>query len=62
MEKGFDPKYGARPLSRVIQKYVEDTLTDELLKRNVSGVLTEKTDITLDYSESAKRMEVVPKI
>lgn len=62
MEKGFDPKYGARPLSRVIQKYVEDTLTDELLKRNVSGVLTEKTDLTLDYSESAKRMEVVPKI
>ena len=30
-EKGFDPKYGARPLKRAIQKYVEDPLAEELL-------------------------------
>ncbi|MEX0686692.1 MAG: ATP-dependent Clp protease ATP-binding subunit [Balneolales bacterium] len=30
-EKGFDPKYGARPLKRAIQKYVEDPLAEEIL-------------------------------
>ncbi|PKL82117.1 MAG: Clp protease ClpC [Ignavibacteriae bacterium HGW-Ignavibacteriae-3] len=30
-EKGYDPKFGARPLKRAIQKYVEDPLAEELL-------------------------------
>ena len=30
--KGFDPVYGARPLKRAIQRYVEDPLSEELLK------------------------------
>ena len=30
-EKGFDPKYGARPLRRAIQKYIEDPLAEEIL-------------------------------
>lgn len=30
-EKGFDPKFGARPLKRTIQKFVEDPLAEELL-------------------------------
>ncbi|MDI6756487.1 MAG: ATP-dependent Clp protease ATP-binding subunit [Endomicrobiia bacterium] len=60
MEKGFDPKYGARPLARVIQKYVEDTLTDELLKRNVSGTLSESVEILLNYSEVTKNLQIVP--
>jgi ATP-dependent Clp protease ATP-binding subunit ClpC len=33
-EKGFDPLYGARPLKRAIQKYIEDPLADELIKGN----------------------------
>ncbi len=32
MEKGFDPKYGARPLKRAIQRYVEDALAEEILR------------------------------
>lgn len=32
LEKGYDPKYGARPLRRTIQKYIEDELTDMYLK------------------------------
>ncbi len=32
IEKGFDPEYGARPLRRTIQRYLEDPLTDEILK------------------------------
>ena len=31
VDKGFDPKFGARPLRRAIQKYVEDPLAEELL-------------------------------
>ncbi len=31
-DKGFDQKYGARPLRRAVQKYVEDPLAEELLE------------------------------
>ncbi len=33
-DKGFDPKYGARPLKRAIQKYVEDPLAEEILNED----------------------------
>ncbi|MDN5332607.1 MAG: ATP-dependent Clp protease ATP-binding subunit ClpC [Tepidanaerobacteraceae bacterium] len=36
VKKGFDPMYGARPLRRVIQKEVEDSLSEEILKGSVS--------------------------
>ena len=32
VEKGFDQKFGARPLRRAIQKYVEDPLAEEILR------------------------------
>jgi ATP-dependent Clp protease ATP-binding subunit ClpC len=32
VQKGFDPKFGARPLRRAIQKYLEDKIAEELLK------------------------------
>ncbi len=32
---GYDPKYGARPLRRLIQRTVEDTMSEELLKGNI---------------------------
>jgi ATP-dependent Clp protease ATP-binding subunit ClpC len=34
VDKGFDEKYGARPLRRSIQKYLEDPLSEELLLGN----------------------------
>ena len=34
-EDGYDPKYGARPLRRLIQRTVEDTLSEELLQGRV---------------------------
>ena len=43
-EKGFDQQYGARPLNRAIQKYVEDPIADELLNVNVA----ESDTITVD--------------
>jgi ATP-dependent Clp protease ATP-binding subunit ClpC len=36
IEKGFDPVYGARPLKRVIQKYIEDPIAEEMLKGKFS--------------------------
>lgn len=33
-EKGFDQKYGARPLKRAIQKYIEDPLAEEILEND----------------------------
>ncbi|MFN5460868.1 MAG: ATP-dependent Clp protease ATP-binding subunit [Bacteroidota bacterium] len=35
-EKGYDVQYGARPLKRAIQKYVEDPLAEEIIKTNLN--------------------------
>jgi ATP-dependent Clp protease ATP-binding subunit ClpB len=43
-EKGYDPVYGARPLKRAIQKYIENPLAVEILK----GKFTENTIIKAD--------------
>ncbi|NNM17589.1 MAG: ATP-dependent Clp protease ATP-binding subunit, partial [Croceitalea sp.] len=34
-EKGFDKQYGARPLKRAIQKYIEDALAEEIVNSNL---------------------------
>ena len=34
-DKGYDEKYGARPLNRAIQKYIEDPLAEEIIQKNV---------------------------
>ena len=48
VEKGFDPKYGARPLRRAIQKYVEDPLAEEILR----GSFKEKARIVAKHVEN----------
>lgn len=35
VEKGYDPAYGARPLKRAIQKYVEEKIAEEILKSDI---------------------------
>ena len=37
VEKGFDPAFGARPLRRAIQRYLEDPLSEEILKGSYAG-------------------------
>ena len=44
-EKGFDPVLGARPLRRVIQNEVEDTLSDELLSGRLNDGDTAVVDV-----------------
>ncbi|MEZ5025212.1 MAG: ATP-dependent Clp protease ATP-binding subunit [Chitinophagales bacterium] len=49
-EKGYDPQFGARPLHRAIQKYVEDPLAEEILNTNIN----EGDTIVADIDEEAK--------
>lgn len=37
VDKGYDPVYGARPLKRVIQKYIENQLSMEILKGTITA-------------------------
>lgn len=36
-DKGYDPQFGARPLHRAIQKYLEDPLAEEILNQNIES-------------------------
>jgi ATP-dependent Clp protease ATP-binding subunit ClpC len=53
-EKGYDKQYGARPLNRAIQKYLEDALAEEILK----GELSEGDVILADYSGQGEELEI----
>ena len=37
IEKGFDPIFGARPLKRTIQRYLEDPLSEEIISGHFKG-------------------------
>jgi ATP-dependent Clp protease ATP-binding subunit ClpC len=44
IEKGYDPMYGARPMRRAVEKYLEDPFAEELLRGNVkAGDIVEVT-------------------
>lgn len=53
-EKGYDQQYGARPLNRAIQKYLEDAIAEEILK----GDLSEGDVITADYSGEGTELSI----
>jgi len=44
-EKGYDPVYGARPLKRAIQKFIENPLSMEILQGNISEGTKIKADV-----------------
>ncbi|AKD56228.1 ATP-dependent Clp protease ATP-binding subunit [Spirosoma radiotolerans] len=56
-EKGYDPQYGARPLSRAIQRYLEDPVAEEILK----GELKEGDVILADYSGEGEVLTITVK-
>ena len=47
-EKGYDPAYGARPLKRAIQKYVQDPLAEQILEGKISDGETVKVSVNKD--------------
>ena len=57
-EKGFDPVFGARPLRRAIQRYMEDPLAEELLRGRFSDkskIKVKKKANQLDFAETKKQ-------
>ncbi len=59
-EKGYDPSYGARPLRRAIQKYIEDPLSEELLKGRFSEggkIAVKKDEDKLVFNPTASLMK-----
>ncbi len=56
VEKGWDEQFGARPLKRAIQKYVEDSLAEEIIKTKIQA----GSIIHIDYDE--EKVEISIKI
>ncbi|MEI6455954.1 MAG: ATP-dependent Clp protease ATP-binding subunit [bacterium] len=55
VEKGWDAQFGARPLKRAIQKYVEDALAEEIIKSKLSS----SDLITVDYNKEKDEIVVL---
>ena len=55
-DKGFDEKFGARPLKRAIQKYLEDPLAEEIIKSNLSE------GDTISVSLEKEKQELIIKV
>ena len=55
-EKGYDPQFGARPLHRAIQKYLEDPLAESIL----SGKFKEGDTISVEYDKDAAGLILNP--
>ncbi|MDP4679920.1 MAG: ATP-dependent Clp protease ATP-binding subunit, partial [Cyclobacteriaceae bacterium] len=53
-EKGFDPQFGARPLNRAIQKYLEDPVAEEILK----GEVKEGDSLVADYDGKSEELSL----
>jgi len=56
-EKGYDSQFGARPLKRAIQKYLEDPIAEEILK----GELSEGALMEVDFDAETKQITIKAK-
>ncbi|MBS1582619.1 MAG: ATP-dependent Clp protease ATP-binding subunit [Bacteroidetes bacterium] len=62
-EKGYDEKFGARPLKRAIQKFIEDPMAEEIINQHVEegdkisvGLNKEKTDVAIKVTKGKKKV------
>ncbi len=53
-ERGWDSQYGARPLKRAIQKYIEDELAEQIIQTKP----VENSHITIDYTEGETVLKI----
>ncbi|SEI84616.1 ATP-dependent Clp protease ATP-binding subunit ClpC [Myroides marinus] len=58
-EKGFDKQYGARPLKRAIQKYIEDPLAEEIVNSKIA--LGDSIEMKLNEAKDALEITVKAK-
>jgi ATP-dependent Clp protease ATP-binding subunit ClpC len=56
-EKGYDSQFGARPLKRAIQKYLEDPIAEEILK----GEMSEGDTMEVDFDKETEAIKIVAK-
>jgi len=56
-EKGYDSQFGARPLKRAIQKYLEDPIAEEILK----GELSEGDTMEVDFDTATNEIKIIDK-
>jgi len=56
LQKGYNPEYGARPLRRTIERYIEDPLAEEMLK----GALPSNSLIEVDRVQGEERLSFLP--
>jgi ATP-dependent Clp protease ATP-binding subunit ClpC len=56
-EKGYDSQFGARPLKRAIQKYLEDPIAEEILKAE----LTAGDTMEVDYDKETNEIKITGK-
>ena len=54
VEKGYDTKYGARPLKRALQKYVEDLIAEQIVNNSIN----EGDYITIDHSNKDEELNI----
>jgi ATP-dependent Clp protease ATP-binding subunit ClpC len=58
VEKGYDPQYGARPMRRAVERYLEDPLAEEILRGHLHEgepikVSSDKEKLTFNQSAPA---------
>jgi ATP-dependent Clp protease ATP-binding subunit ClpC len=53
-EKGFDPQFGARPLKRAIQKYLEDEMAEIIIKASI----TEGDTISVGFDKKHEKLQM----
>jgi ATP-dependent Clp protease ATP-binding subunit ClpC len=56
-ERGYDENFGARPLKRAIQKYLEDPIAEEILK----GEMAEGDVMEVDFDKEANEIKITAK-
>lgn len=56
-EKGYDQQYGARPLNRAIQRYIEDPISEEILKQTI----VEGNTIIMDHKQNKEELTLTIK-
>ena len=58
IEKGYDPTYGARPMRRAVERYLEDPLAEEILRGNIKD--GDPLDVTSENGKLVFRSPVPP--
>jgi ATP-dependent Clp protease ATP-binding subunit ClpC len=53
-DKGYDPQFGARPLKRAIQKYLEDEMAEIIIKASI----TEGDTISVGFDKKNEKLQM----